>query len=387
MVDENARGPREMGPNGTLIGAADGRARMQTPALIVDLPVLTRNIDRMAEIARRHGVALRPHVKAHKSVAIARRQLAAGAVGVSCATLGEAEVMAAGGLSGILITSPVVTAEKTRRLADLARGAGPGAVLAVADHPAAVADLARAARGLDAPLPMLVDMNVGQGRTGVDGVEAVLRLAHEIVAAPGLTLAGLQAYAGHIQHVPDRDARARAAAEVQAQVARVIRVAERDGLRFAIVTGGGTGTHDLDAASGLFTELQPGSYVFMDAEYRGVVAGDDDFPPFDVSLTVQTTVVSANQRDWVTVDGGTKCFATDAGAPVVARGAGGAAGYRFFGDEHGRLVHDGPPPPLGARVEFVAPHCDPTVNLHNFFHVVDGDRLVDIWPIDARGAW
>ena len=385
MLDVDARFSRQKGPNEALIGRADGRSRLQTPALVVDHGVLMDNIARMAKVARDHGVALRPHAKAHKSVEIARRQVAAGAVGVSCATLGEAEVMVAGGLPGVLITSPVVTTDKVRRLIQLAGRARSGAIMVVADHPENVADLAGAAADLGAPLPVLVDVNVGQDRTGAASVVAAVRLAGDIRDAPGLALAGLQAYAGHIQHIPDRAGRAQAAAAVQAQVANIVRAADRDGLRFPVVTGGGTGSHDMDAASGVFTELQPGSYVFMDAEYSRVVAGGAS--SFQVSLTVQTTVVSANHRDWVTVDGGTKCFATDAGVPMVASGADPAGTYRFFGDEHGRLVHAGRSPHLGARVEFVTPHCDPTVNLHNLYHVADGDLLVDIWPIDARGVW
>jgi D-serine deaminase-like pyridoxal phosphate-dependent protein len=195
----------------------------------------------------------------------------------------------------------------------------------------------------------------------------------------------LQAYAGNLQHIVDREERSAAAAGLRETVARIVAQAGQEGIHFEIVTGAGTGTHDLDAQRDAFTELQAGSYVFMDAEYAQVLGAPGQPSPFEVSLFVQTAVVSANAADWVTVDGGTKCFATDAGVPLVARGADPASRYAFFGDEHGKLLFAGARPALGERVEFVTPHCDPTVNLHDAYHVVDGDTLVAIWPVDARG--
>jgi D-serine deaminase-like pyridoxal phosphate-dependent protein len=195
----------------------------------------------------------------------------------------------------------------------------------------------------------------------------------------------MQAYAGNIQHIADYDRRAAATAKVRNSVAAVVKVAAQQGIRFEIVTGAGTGSHDLDATGGVFTELQVGSYVFMDAEYAQVLAPDTGQPPFEIALFVQTAVVSVNHAEWVTVDGGTKCFSTDSGVPIVARGTDATSRYAFFGDEHGKLIPAGPRPDLGARIEFVTPHCDPTAHLHDIYHVVDGDTLVALWPIDARG--
>lgn len=184
-------------------------------------------------------------------------------------------------------------------------------------------------------------------------------------------------------------ARYAAAAGLRETVAGIVAAARRQGLNFDIVTGAGTGTHDLDSQENAFTELQAGSYVFMDAEYARVLANGDQPSPFETSLFVQTAVVSTNAADWVTVDGGTKCFSTDSGVPLVAKGADAASRYAFFGDEHGKLMpalaSQAPKPTLGARVEFVTPHCDPTVNLHDAYHVVEGGTLVAIWPVDARG--
>lgn len=378
--------------NAPLIGVPGGRHLLDTPALLIDLPAMTRNIERMAAFARSRGVNLRPHVKTHKSVEIARRQVAAGAIGVSCVTLGEAEVMVQGGIPGVLITSPAVTPSKIARLIRLAQQARPGDVMVVVDNPQNLADLARAASELTHPLDVLVDYGAGYNRTGAATQAKVLELAALAAAEPRLRLRGLQAYAGNLQHIVAREERSAAAAGLRETVAGIVAAARRQGLNFDIVTGAGTGTHDLDSQENAFTELQAGSYVFMDAEYSRVLADGDRPSPFETSLFVQTAVVSTNAADWVTVDGGTKCFSTDSGVPLVAKGADAASRYAFFGDEHGKLM---PPtgsqgsqvqkPALGARVEFVTPHCDPTVNLHDAYHVVEGGTLVAIWPVDARG--
>lgn len=376
-------------PNAALAGVTGSRRRLDTPALLLDLDAMARNIARMAQFAAGRGMGLRPHVKTHKSVEIARRQLAAGAIGLSCVTLGEAETMAAAGLPGVLITSPIVTAGKIRRLVELASRAAPGDLMVVVDHPRNVDDLAAAAGALAHPLHVLVDYAAGYGRTGAADADAVLALARRIESHPTLRLRGLQAYAGNIQHIGERERRAAAAAAVRSSVRQVIDAASAAGIRFGIVTGGGTGSHDLDAQDDLFTELQVGSYVFMDADYSAVLAGaaaSTASTAFDVALLVQAAVVSVNQPGWVTVDAGTKAFATDSGVPLVAGGPLAGAAYVFAGDEHGRLAVDGGQrPQLGDRVEFTTPHCDPTVNLHGVYHVVSGDTLVDIWPVDARG--
>lgn len=381
--------------NAPLIGVPGGRHLLDTPALLIDLPAMTRNIERMAAFAKARGVNLRPHVKTHKSVEIARRQVAAGAIGVSCVTLGEAEVMVAGGIPGVLITSPAVTPSKIARLIKLAQRARPGDVMVVVDNPRNLADLAQAASELTHPLDVLVDYGAGYNRTGATTQAKVLELAAAVAAEPRLRLRGLQSYAGNLQHIVARDQRSAAAAGLRETVAGIVAAAKRQGLHFEIVTGAGTGTHDLDSQENAFTELQAGSYVFMDAEYTQVLASGGEPSPFEVSLFVQTAVVSTNAPDWVTVDGGTKCFSTDSGVPLVARGVDAATRYAFFGDEHGKLLlpqglqgaqgTQGSRPALGARVEFVTPHCDPTVNLHDTYHVVEGGTLVAIWPVDARG--
>jgi D-serine deaminase-like pyridoxal phosphate-dependent protein len=372
-------------PNEALLGIPGGRARLDTPALLIERPALLRNIAHMAEFAAARDIGLRPHSKTHKSVEIARLQVEAGARGVCCVTIGEAEVMIAGGIRGVLVTSPAVTESKIRRLIVLAAAAGPGGVMVVVDHPRNLADLDAAAATLDHPLDVLVDYGADYNRTGVASHVELLALALVAADAPNLRLRGMQAYAGNLQHIPERARRDAAAAGLRATLLHLVQSAHGQGTPFEIVTGAGTGTHDLDPEGHIFTELQAGSYVFMDVDYHRALADGLNGPPFETALLVQTAVVSVNAPDWVTTDGGIKSFATDGPLPEVASGAPPGSRYQLFGDEHGKLIPAGPRPGLGARVELVTPHCDPTVNLHDFYHVMEGDTLVALWPIDGRG--
>ncbi|MBU6487608.1 MAG: DSD1 family PLP-dependent enzyme [Burkholderiales bacterium] len=359
---------------------------LDTPALLIDRVALERNIANMAATAERRSIGLRPHVKSHKSARIAHMQIDAGALGVSCATLGEAEAMVEAGVPGVLVTSPVVGANKLRRLVALAQQAGPRQVMVVVDDRRNVAELAVLAARLPFPLDVLIDYHAGYHRTGVVDESAALALARAICETGSLRLRGLQAYGGHLQHIEARAERENAAAQLRDAVVNLRSALEAAGTPLEIVTGVGTGTHEADAAAGVFTEMQPGSYVFMDVEYEHVLSERSRVSPFETALFVQSTVVSTQAESWVTVDAGTKSFATDSVAPVIARGVDGPSRYAFFGDEHGKLIVDAEHrPSLGAHVEFVTPHCDPTVNLYDRYHVVEGDKLVDIWPIEARG--
>lgn len=373
---------RTFGPNTALIGETNGRERLETPALVVELSAFKRNVQHMAAVAAGRGMALRPHAKTHKCVEIARRQVAAGALGVSCTILREAEVMVAGGIPGVLITSPVVTPAHIARLIAIAQRAGAGNLMVVCDHPMNAEALSAAAGALDFALDVLVDFSSGYHRTGVATEADAVALGKTITALPHLTLRGLQAYAGNIQHVEDRTDRAARAAALREAVVRIVAAAAEQGLRFDIVSGAGTGTHDMDMAP--FTELQPGSYLLGDAQYDPVLLNGIPTSPFEIALFAQASVVSVNAPDYVTLDTGVKSLATDGPLPLIARGIQGDATYAFFGDEHGRLYAP-LRPALGGKVELIVPHCDPTINLHDWLHVVDGDRLVAIWAIDARG--
>ena len=358
------------------------RSDVPTPALLVDIDILDRNIVVMQGCAVALGVKLRPHAKAHKCVEIAQRIMAAGAIGASCATIGEAEAMASGGVGGILITAPLALGDATRRLRRLLlRGAD---IAVVAEDPACVGQLSAIATASGRMLDVIVDVDVGMGRTGCLAITDVVALARQITDAPGLCYAGIQAYWGNLQQVSPFPERARLIAIQADRVRAVIAALTSAGLAPAIVTGGGTGSHRIDAAMGLFTEIQPGSYLFMDSCYSTISISEND-NPFTPSLFVAATVVSANKPGRVVVNAGWKAFATDSGKPVALRGAPPGASFRFMGDEHGALDFegDGGPAP-GSIIEFLTSHCDPTVNLYSVFHVVRGDEVIDVWPIKAR---
>jgi D-serine deaminase-like pyridoxal phosphate-dependent protein len=364
-----------------LIGAQGSRRALNTPALIVDVEALERNIEVMAAMAAKAGRRLRPHAKTHKSVEIARRQIAAGAVGICCAKLGEAEALAQGGVENILITSPVVGASGVERLAALAaRSAG---LMAAADHPDAVAAIA----ATGARMTLLVDVDPGIHRTGVADAGAAVALARAIDGAPSLAYGGVQFYCGAQQHIEVFGARRAAIVERTAYLETVMAALAAAGLPPTIVSGGGTGTQAIDLELGVLTELQVGSYIFMDRQY-----GDCELTAyggllFETALMVDARVVSANHAFMATVDAGLKAFATEAGAPPILSGAVEGAAYHFMGDEQGCVVppKGRPAPKLGELVTFAAPHCDPTVNLYDAYHAVRGDTLVAIWPIEARG--
>lgn len=364
-----------------LIGQPGSRARIPTPAAILDLDAFERNLQRMASHAHSAGLALRPHVKSHKSTKLARMQIASGAVGICCAKLAEAEAMAAGGLDSILLTSPIAGGPSATRAAWLADDIRDFRV--VLDDIEGVAELAAAARG---EIRVLIDVDVGQARTGVAGPEQALELARAIAICPKLTLIGVQGYGGHWQHIQDPAARAAAVAEGMRCLQDVVSALREWGAVIEVVTGGGTGTHVIDAARGVLSEIQPGSYPFMDREYRDALSNDAPHG-LEQSLFVAATVISANQPNWVTVDAGLKAFATDGPMPAVATAEFEDCAYFFFGDEHGMVTR----PSSGAiargdRIEFTPGHIDPTLDRYNCIHLVRGDTLVDIAPIEGRGA-
>lgn len=357
------------------------RDDLPTPALVIDLPALERNIAAMAGWARENNIVLRPHAKTHKSGEIAKRQIEAGAVGICCAKLGEAESLAAEGVDDILITSPVVPAQAIERLVRLNRSIGRLAV--VVDHPDNAARLDRAMG--DHPIDILVDIDPGTHRTGVASKQAAIALVTRVAAAPGLNYRGVQYYCGSLQHIAGLEERRAALAERDRYLNSILEALEAAGLPPATVTGGGTGSFAIDAELGTLNELQVGSYIFMDREYSDCDLDGEDAPPFETSLMVDARVISANATGLVTIDAGLKSFATEAGAPPVMSGAGPDARYRFMGDEHGAILGEDLPG-IGARVTLGTPHCDPTVNLYDAYHVVRGDVLTAIWPVTARGC-
>lgn len=357
------------------------RQDLATPALLVDLSVLDGNIAVMVGAARRLGVSLRPHAKAHKSPEIARRLVRAGAIGASCATIEELDALAGGGVGGLLLTAPLASPPHLRRLGRLlGRGAD---ICAVCDSPGGLELLRKAAADAGRRLEVLVDVDVGMGRTGCVAVEDIVALARRAADDPALAYRGIQAYWGNLQQ---GDTFAIRSERIGAQVDRLRTVAAAlaaAGLAPEIVSGAGTGSYLVDAATGVFTEIQPGSFLFMDSCY-GTLDLPPDAPRFAPSLFVAATVVSATRPGRVIVNAGFKAFATDSGRPVPVRGAPAGARYSFMGDEHGAVDFEGEAPVVGAVIEFVTSHCDPTVNLYPSFHVVREEEVVDQWPIVAR---
>ncbi len=364
-----------------LIGQPGSRDWLNTPALIIDLAAFERNVARMADFARKHGLTLRPHAKSHKSADIARAQIAAGAVGLCCAKLGEAEALAAEDIDNLHITSPVVTPPAIARLAALSRRLTSLSV--VADHPAAVDALASAAQG-GPPLTVFVDIDPGIRRTGVASANDAVTLARLIADCPSLRYGGVQFYCGAQQHIQNFAERREAIAERTRYLSNYLADLAAASLSPKVVTGGGTGSHAIDAELGVLTELQVGSYIFMDREYAECDLDGGGAMPFETALLVDARVISANAIGLVTIDAGLKAFATDAGPATIVVGAGDGARYRFMGDEHGAVMGTDLPR-LGARITLGTPHCDPTVNLYDAYHVINGEDLVAIWPVTARG--
>ena len=355
---------------------------VETPALIVELDALERNVAAMAAAVDGRGVRLRPHAKSHKCPDIARRQIAAGAIGVCCQKVGEAEIFVAAGVGDVLITNEIVGATKLERLAALACKAKLGVLV---DDLGNVRSLGSAMRAAGASIDVLIEVDVGAHRCGVLPGAPALALARAVDGEDGLRFAGLQAYQGAAQHL-------RRPAERRAAIARATESAvgtkaliERAGIRCDTVTGAGTGTFPLERDSGVYTELQPGSYIFMDADY-GRNERDPDDVQFEQSLFVWTTVMSTPAPDRAIVDAGLKAFAVDSGMPMVAD----AVGLELVkaSDEHGvvQIPAGGAGPPLGARIKLVPGHCDPTVNLYDWIVAVRDNRVEGLWPVAARGA-
>jgi D-serine deaminase-like pyridoxal phosphate-dependent protein len=346
---------------------------LPTPALIVEVHALDRNLRQMAAFFAEGSCRLRPHVKAHKTLEIARRQLAAGScVGLTCATVSEAEAVASLGAE-LLIANEIVDSAKCDRIAALARAAR---VIVAIDSGFGAEVLSAAARRAGVTIGVLIDLDVGQRRCGVVPGQEALTLAHVAAEAPGLDLRGVMGYEGHVQPIRDRHEREARAYDAMRRLVATAELLLRAGLPCDIVSGGGTGTFDISSRVDGVTEIQAGSYALMDTDYR------DTGVPFEQAFWVLGTVVSRS-ADRCVVDAGHKSMTKDHGLPSVD-GIEGAV-VTALNDEHAVIALPADSPvSLGDRVRMIPSHTDPTVNLHDVFHAVDGGRVVDQWPI-ARG--
>ena len=374
---------------------------IDTPALVVDLDAMERNIERMARFAQQHGVLWRPHAKLHKSAHIAHLLEHAGAIGHCVQKVSEAEALAVGGITNIFISNEVIAPAKLARIARLAKALNTqGGRLALAvDGEEGINRLAQAmehAQAGDAAIDVLVEINVGQNRCGVEPGEPAVALAQAIAAQPTLRFAGLQAYHGGAQHLRTAEERKTAIAQVIQRVHRTRHALDRAGIAIPLITGAGTGTMVNEAASGVYGEIQPGSFLFMDADYAANQR-DAAQPPFEHALYVKTQVMSRSPQHAV-CDAGHKAHAIDSGLPKLhALPAENALRFANGGDEHGVLHPDsaagntrGWLPALGETLWLIPGHCDPTVNLHDHLIGVRGGLFTGvverILTVDGRGA-
>jgi D-serine deaminase-like pyridoxal phosphate-dependent protein len=373
---------------------------IDTPALVVDLDAMERNLSTMAAFAAQHKVMLRPHAKMHKSTEIAKLQMAAGAVGVCVQKTSEAEALVAGGVHNIYISNEVIAPAKLARVATLTRVLAPlgGKIAICVDSLEGIKRLAdsmnegRLASGVASSINVFIELNVGQDRCGVEPGGAALALALEIRKHPALDFAGLQAYHGKAQHLRSASERRDAIVNAVKAVRRTYELIEAQGIKVGLITGAGTGTVQLEAASKLYGELQAGSYLFMDADYAANEPALGD-PKFKHALFIKTQVISVHAKH-VVCDAGHKSHAIDSGMPKVhAFSARSTLEYSNGGDEHG-ILKAAPGstrlPNLGSLLWLIPGHCDPTVNLHDAMIGVRGGLLEGtverIIRVDGRGA-
>ncbi|WNK00436.1 DSD1 family PLP-dependent enzyme [Thalassospiraceae bacterium LMO-JJ14] len=362
----------------------DDMQDVDTPALMIDLDAFEANISALAKTVSDFGVRLRAHSKTHKCPEIARRQIAAGAVGICCQKVGEAEAMVAGGIEDVLVTNQIWGERKLARLAALADRAR---ISVLADDAGNIRDLAQAARDAEVTLHVYVEIDVGAGRCGVDPGLPAVELARLVNEEDGLHFAGLQAYHGSAQHIRTANERGAAIGAACDKVRETLAAMQAAGIEVPIVTGAGTGSFRFEAASGLYQEMQCGSYIFMDADYaQNMDQRGDPFTEFRHSLYVLVTVMSATKPGRAVVDAGHKALGNDQGMPWVADIPG--ARYQGPSDDHGTLVLDDAARDvmLGEKIRLIPGHCDPTVNLYDWFVVIQGGRVVDLWEISGRGA-
>lgn len=361
------------------------RSDLPTPALILEMDAFEENVARMSAYAKQHNRALRPHAKTHKCPEIGVALIKAGAVGACSAKISEAEALSAGGVTGLLLTSAMVGRTRIERAVRLAKRR-PETMFSV-DNAQNVDDLNAAAVAAGIHLNLMIDLYVGR-RTGIQPGQPALGLAQHIAGLKNVRFAGLQSYAGHASHVNGFENRRRVSQEAMGQAVETRRLIEKSGIPCPLLTGGSTGTYNIDSEIDGITEMQPGSYIFMDTDYNriGGSNGAAVYQDFKNSLFVITTVISKPSDESAVVDGGFKSFATDKPFTPQLRNMP-EVPFSWGGDEHGVLnvTKATSAIKLGDRLEFFATHCDPTVNLYDQIYAVRGDSVEAVWRIAGRG--
>ena len=353
-----------------------GKQEIDTPALLIDVPAMERNIAKMANFAKIQGVDLRPYIKTHKSTILARKQLASGAVGIGCATLGEAEVMAAAGIGDILIGNQLAGSEKVGRLMSLAKQAR---IIVAVDNYKNADELSAVARAQGASLRILIELDIGLKRCGIKPGEDAVLLAKYVDAAPGLEFCGFMGYEGHLQKLAEPRERAGRVKEEVGWLVRTAEMARASGLKAEIVSAGGTVTYEETGRMSGITEIQPGTYIFMDNNYYSRL------PVFERALSVLATVISCPDDNYFVIDAGSKAISLESGLPEVKDLPG--AKFVSFWEEHGKVALEEPSlgPKIGDKVEVFPSHVCTTVNLHDRYFALEDDQVVAVWEIDARG--
>ncbi len=360
------------------------RDDLPTPALILELDGFEWNVSKMSAWAREHHRALRPHAKTHKCPEIALALIKAGAVGACSAKISEAEALSDGGVSGLLLTSAMIGRSRIERAVRLARRR-PETLFSV-DNAQNVEDLNAAAAEAKIKFNLAIDLWIGR-RTGIATGEPALALAQRITSLDHVRFAGLQAYAGHASHVNGFENRKKVSREAMGQAVETRRLIEKSGIECRLVTGGSTGTYNIDCDIDGVTELQPGSFMFMDTDYSRIGGSNGPvYQDFRKCLFVIATVISKPSDSSAVLDTGYKSLATDRPFVPELRNMTDVP-FRWGGDEHGVLdvSKAASPLKLGDRVEITAPHCDPTVNLYDRIYALRGDQVEAVWKIAARG--
>lgn len=357
----------------TNIGAM--KSEIETPALLVDLQKAKRNIEKMNSFFRNYSAQLRPHVKSHKCPIIAHLQVQSGAKGITCAKLGEAEVMFQAGIQNILIANQIIQEKKIFRLAGLARQAE---MTVAVDEMENINQLEKIMGLCNAKLGVLVEIDVGMNRCGVKTPQEAIELAQRIDASKNLLFQGLQGYEGHAVMIPELAKREKACRQVVNQLIQIKKAIEEAGISCPIISSGGTGTYHITGTFQGISEIQAGSYALMDSKYATIIEG------FEQALTLLTTVISTRNQQRLIVDAGLKAITKEFGMPVVASIEG--AVVSDLSEEHGTIECAKPSQlHVGDKIEMIPSHGCTTVNLHDIFHVLEENRLIGIWPIAARG--
>jgi D-serine deaminase-like pyridoxal phosphate-dependent protein len=359
---------------------------LDTPCLLIDLHKLDHNLKTMQRSVSGSGKHTRPHAKTHKCSEIARRQIQAGAVGICTAKLSEAEALAECGIGQILITGPVALPLKKERLMKLIASCPD--LMVVLDNLEIASLLNSACEERCCRGNVLLDIDPGLHRTGI-AVEEAVQVFGRLLEYNKLDVRGIQAYAGHVQHISDFEERREQSLTCMREVEGVFRALKSAGMTGTVFTGAGTGTYDIDTAVESLTDLQVGSYVLMDAEYSAIGSADNDrsFTLFEPALTMLTSIVSCNQNGIFTVDAGLKSMYRDGATPLVLYPNDREYRYDWFGDEYGKIGFEGVSKGMkpGSCFELMVSHCDPTVNQFDQFYVIEDERVVDVWPVDLRG--